>query len=371
MKFELKCGSEGRRREVVNLNKLNGIDYLEIFTAKLDSASTTNRPLVLLYFFKAITPAELDKQSLFIEGGIRIKDIRIEWAQHAPEIVTAIKAKAPIIKDLLKDEIDTIIGAIGSNNTAIANVLIIRLNKVGDFSTYTLRLIRSEENLDLPPENFDSILSKIDFSFRVESQSNIDCFSKSGPPSGSFLLQEPVIDYMAKDFASFRTLMLDRLSATMPDWKERNPSDLSIALLELLSYVGDHLSYFQDAVATEAYLGTARRRISIKRHARLLDYYMHEAANARAWVSFDLKNRESLLIPKQTTLLTGHQGDDLVVDGIENFETQLRKGAEAFETMHDITLYKTHNQIEFYTWGDYECYLPKGATQAALIRRFS
>ena len=45
------------------------------------------------------------------------------------------------------------------------------------------------------------------------------------------------------------------------------------------------MSYFQDAVATEAYLGTARRRASVRRHARMLDYPMHEGVNARVWVA--------------------------------------------------------------------------------------
>ena len=92
------------------------------------------------------------------------------------------------------------------------------------------------------------------------------------------------IDYLAKDYASFRRLMLDRLSVLVPDWRERNPADSWSTLVELLAYAGDHLSYFQDAVATEAYLGTARRRISVRRHARLVDYAMHEGCNARAWV---------------------------------------------------------------------------------------
>ena len=70
----------------------------------------------------------------------------------------------------------------------------------------------------------------------------------------------------------------------LPDWKERNPADLGIALVELLAYVGDYLSYQQDAVATESYIGTARRRASVRRHARLVDYLMHDGSNARAWV---------------------------------------------------------------------------------------
>ena len=70
----------------------------------------------------------------------------------------------------------------------------------------------------------------------------------------------------------------------MPDWAERNPADLGVALVEVLAYVADHLSYRQDAIATEAYLGTARRRVSVRRHARLVDYPMHDGCNARTWL---------------------------------------------------------------------------------------
>ena len=93
------------------------------------------------------------------------------------------------------------------------------------------------------------------------------------------------INYLAKDYASFRQLILDRLALTMPDWQETHVPDIGIMLVELLAYVGDQLSYYQDAVATEAYLGTARQRISVRRHARLVDYALHEGCNARAWIT--------------------------------------------------------------------------------------
>ncbi len=82
--------------------------------------------------------------------------------------------------------------------------------------------------------------------------------------------------------------MLDRLSVLAPGQDERSPADLGSALVELVAYAGDQLSYYQDAVATEAYLGTARQRISLRRHARLLDYDMHDGCNARAWVVFEV-----------------------------------------------------------------------------------
>ena len=67
--------------------------------------------------------------------------------------------------------------------------------------------------------------------------------------------------------------------------------DIGVALVEVLAYVGDYLSYYQDAVATEAYLDTARQRISVRRHARLVDYRMHEGCNARAWVTVESGQR--------------------------------------------------------------------------------
>ena len=65
-------------------------------------------------------------------------------------------------------------------------------------------------------------------------------------------------------------------------------------LVEVLAYTGDYLSYYQDAVATEAYLDTARQRISVRRHARLVDYILHEGCNARAWVCVEVDTDLSL-----------------------------------------------------------------------------
>ena len=104
-----------------------------------------------------------------------------------------------------------------------------------------------------------------------------DCLPAPCPP---LVRVEPVLDYLAKDYASFRRLLLDLLPTLNPDWVERSPADLGIALVELLAYTGDRLSYYQDAVIGEAYLETLRHRISARRHARLIDYRMHDGRNA-------------------------------------------------------------------------------------------
>ena len=100
--------------------------------------------------------------------------------------------------------------------------------------------------------------------------------------------KDPSINYLARDFASLRQVILDRLALIMPDWQERHIPDLGMTLVELMAYVGDHLSYYQDAVATEAYLGTARSRISVRRHTRLVDYQLHEGCNARTFLHFEV-----------------------------------------------------------------------------------
>jgi hypothetical protein len=179
---------------------------------------------------------------------------------------------------------------------------------------------------------------------------------------------EPAINYLAKDYDSFRRLMLDRMTVTVPQWTERNPADLGIALVETLAYAADYLSYYQDAVATEAYLGTARRRTSVRRHARLLDYRMHDGSNARAWVALQVapaSSADGFTLPACTPLLTkvaAPAGEMALTD----VDDAIRAGAQVFETMHDVPMYSVNNELHFYTWADEQCCLPKGATRATL-----
>ena len=72
-----------------------------------------------------------------------------------------------------------------------------------------------------------------------------------------------------------------------------------MVLIELLAELGDRASYKQDAITTEAYLGTARRRISVRRHARLVDYAMGDGTNARTWVQFAVPERRADRLGRQ------------------------------------------------------------------------
>ncbi len=147
-----------------------------------------------------------------------------------------------------------------------------------------------------PFPDVDRRYGAVDFSFKAGCASDLDCsVGQVCPPTP---VTEPEINYLAKDYASFRQLLLDRLAITMPDWQEQHIPDTGIVIVEILAYVADYLSYYQDAVATEAYLGTARQRISVRRHVRLVDYHIHEGCNARTWlfisVSSDLSGTSAI-----------------------------------------------------------------------------
>ncbi|HNZ05306.1 MAG TPA: hypothetical protein PKL01_02470, partial [Methanothrix soehngenii] len=244
------CTNDSRHEKVrqrsLEENPVYGLDHLEV-------ASPDQKTLHVYFIGRA--PCHLRKENLVIEGGLRVRDIRVSNS----EMLRNGDSEEPYLK--------------------------VRVDRMGDFSNYVLKVVDLDEEgkpTDKPMKNFDPCYASLPFTFKAACPSRLDC----RPPDICKALKfaDPEINYLAKDYASFRQIILDRLALILPDWKERHVPDLGIALVEILAYAGDHLSYYQDAVATEAYLNTARQRISVRRHARLVDYRMHEGCNARTWV---------------------------------------------------------------------------------------
>lgn len=225
-----------------------------------------------------------------------------------------------------------------------------------DLPTYSLELV---EVADLDP-----FFARAPFSFRPGEPGEVIAVQPRPPRRADHLAE---IDYLAKDYASFRKLMLEQLTFQAPGWKERNPSDLGVTLVEVLAYAADYLSYYQDAVATEAYLRTARRRISVRRHARLLDYTLSEGANARVWAQVQVEGPpgSSLRLPRGTPLLTAAPLLPPVLD-LDLYLRALAQGARVFETMEEVTLYPEQNRLAIYPWGSDDFMLCEGTTSIAL-----
>ncbi len=331
----LVCVDDERRKQV-RAQGAGGIDYVEV--------SGDQRTLTV-YFIGAV-PAGLVRENVVIEGGRHVRDIHV---------------------------VDLSIGAPGDDEQdGLADV---RVDRAGDYSAYTIRLValdaRGRPTVDQMP-GVDPRNASLDFYFKASCPQDADCPSDDVCPQP--ILPQPEISYLAKDYASFRRLILDRLALTMPQWKERHVPDIGIALVEVLAYVGDYLSYFQDAVANEVYLQTARQRISVRRHVRLIDYCMHEGCNARAWVC--LQPDADIPIPDArevyfTTDFPGAPMDCAPLTAVQ-LERVPAGMYEVFEPMapgpgQRIDLFKDHNSIALYTWGNRRCCLPEGAIEATLV----
>ena len=193
-----------------------------------------------------------------------------------------------------------------------------------------------------------------------------DGASSSNPvsaPSAAKSDPVPFIDYLNKDYASFRRLMLDSMTLRDPTWRERNPADLGVVLIELLAYAGDYLSYYQDAAATEAYLFTACRRTSVRRHVRLADYRLHEGCSARVWVFVSVLGQTAL--PKGTQFVTGGAGT--LLSGRPPQPTTGDTGnLRVFESMHPVNLAPRRNGMRIYTWGASVFTLRRGDVRCTL-----
>jgi len=237
--------------------------------------------------------------------------------------------------------------------------LSVRVSEPGDFSTYTLSVVAERPG-------FDPILRSIAFSFKVNCPVDFDC--EEAPPRAREARAEPRLDYLARDYDSYRRMILDRLAVLAPDWTDRNPADLGVTLVELLAHLGDRLSYRLDLVDTESTLETARLRTSAARHARLVGYAMHNGASARALVQVRLAEGVAASDVPRTAMAFATRTQALDAPRVPAHAAARAQaaGATIFEPSHDARLVRANEVLHFHDWGDRDAVLPRGATAAWL-----
>lgn len=357
MEIDYRCNDHERRRLLSDSTTLNGIDYLEVVDHDAPAGTPRQRTL-LVHLFNGVGAAGLRVANVRIDRRPGAAPVAPVWAYPHGELPPTLLRPA---EGTLADQLDAL------DAEERKRLVVVRTDSEGDYTDYRLSLVSSPVD-ESPPASFDRLLSQIDFSFKVECESDFDCapIARCLPERPS----PPPIDYLSKDYASFRRLMLDRLAVVMPEWREQSAADIEMTMVELLAYAADQLSYRQDAVATEAYLGTARLRPSIRRHGRLLDYTLHDGCNARTWVALDVsedRKLEAASAAGRVRFLT--RCDERAIAGPDTrWSAALRtEQPTVFEPLADRMLYRGNNVIDLYTWGDESCCLPKGATRATLL----
>jgi hypothetical protein len=321
------CGQSSRREQVLATPGLNGIDYVEV------PGPPGCGTKLAITFVKNATGLNLPAASIVLSGDIPVTATGVTLATAVdPYTIT------------------------------------VQLSATGGFAPYTLRLAAVVTAADGtvtvepdPPDGLDPVLSCVTFSFKAGCPSPADCLPATCGPAPA--ATPPDINYLARDYDSFRQVMLDRLAVLAPAWTERHAADLGIVLAEILAYTADHLSYQQDAVGTEAYLGTARSRISARRHARLVSYFIGEGCAARALVALSTQ-ADGLTVPAGTLFYPAVPGLPAAAQAGDPSAAVLGQTSPVFSSLVELTVATEQNSISFYPWGDDNCCIPPGATSA-------
>ena len=234
--------AKDRRAQILKSTVLNGIDFVEIASPQ----QTTLR----VHFLNDVQLRGSLSAAPLIDGGETIASVTVlpiddstDWGNDTGHLTLTLRVQAP-----------------------------------GDFSNYTLHMQSAA---------LDQFFSSVQFSFKALCPSDLDC---EPPPvqCPPVTADVPPIDYLAKDFLSFRQALLDFSALRYPQWQERSEADFGMMFLEALAGTADDLSYTQDRVAAEATLETATQRRSVVRHARLVDYEPAPAMAASVILQFDV-----------------------------------------------------------------------------------
>ncbi|MFD9452428.1 hypothetical protein ACFWBC_04950 [Streptomyces sp. NPDC059985] len=234
-----------RLAELIRSTTLNGIDFVEIS----DEAQTS----LLVHFLNTVQVAGT------LSG-------------TSPVTVVGEDGVPPVGVLPVADPADW------STDDAGRPLLRVRTVSPGGFSSYRLRISSGV---------LDTYYAEVSFSFKARCPTELDCRCTPRPcPTGAGA--SPAVDYLAKDFLSFKRALLEYSATAYPTWVERSEADLGMTLLELLAATGDDLSHLQDRIAAEGSVVTATQRRSVVRHARLVDYEPRPATGARALVQVDV-----------------------------------------------------------------------------------
>lgn len=116
------------------------------------------------------------------------------------------------------------------------------------------------------------------------------------------------ITYRTGVWATFLESMMARLSSAefpaLAGLKTRSNDDFSIALLDASAVLLDILTFYQERLANESYLGTATQLYSLTQLSRLIGYQPFPGVSASVYLAFTLSSAPGLPPNPGTTAIT-------------------------------------------------------------------
>ncbi|MEO0760300.1 MAG: hypothetical protein AAFZ09_00550, partial [Pseudomonadota bacterium] len=161
----------------------------------------------------------------------------------------------------------------------LRTVLVVDVAAPGGFRDYRLTLADP-----VTPPRIDRFFNATRFSFKQGCPARADCRPVHDCPEDA--LTDWPVDYLARDFESFRSALLDFSTQAYPDWETRIPADVGAMVMDLMAALGDEFSYVQDRYSREAYLETLSQRRSLAAFAELVDYQLDPGLSASTLLRF-------------------------------------------------------------------------------------
>jgi hypothetical protein len=112
----------------------------------------------------------------------------------------------------------------------------------------------------------------------------------------------PFLAYRIGTFAQFKADMMASLSKSeeLARLTTRQDDDLAIALLDCWATVSDVLTFYQERIANEGFLRTAKERLSVKELARTVGYELGPGVAASTFLAFNMEDAQGA--PEKTVV---------------------------------------------------------------------
>ncbi|HTE38337.1 MAG TPA: baseplate J/gp47 family protein [Reyranella sp.] len=115
---------------------------------------------------------------------------------------------------------------------------------------------------------------------------------------------------LPRALATFPDWRLDVLFAMgqqpeLADWRAREPGDFGVMLVEMCAYVLDVTSFYDQLVANESYLATAKLAGAQRRHVSLLGYLPRPAFGSRVSLAAEADGVRLVTLPAGTAIRSG------------------------------------------------------------------
>jgi|GEM_PF-2528805 hypothetical protein len=225
-------------------------------------------------------------------------------------------------------------------------ILEINVPEPGGFELY---------ELTLHFEQLDRFFNSSIFSFKQACPTGLDCGKETECPIEG--KKDVNVDYLARDFWSYRSALIDFASQYYPEWEEKIEADQAMMILEVMAALGDEFAYTQDRYALEAYLSTATQTQNVINHAKLVDY---EVGRGQSAVTTLIVGATGL--PQYTRI----RDDSSSVEPDTVYALKESIGAIPFQLIEKNWLHPRWNQAQVHMPDAGEPCLEIGATEAYL-----